>query len=231
MTVEDLVAALRAEVQADFDEDGTGHDLSHLDRVYGLAEQLRLREGGDPLVLAAASYVHDLHRVVERRAGTYDARVERTLIDELIDKTLRATSFPSALVPEVCDCVAFTDRYSFSGHDLEAPSIEAWILRDADNLDAMGAIGIARAFMFGGALREPIWADDVEPSEVYEAGTTTSVVHHFHEKLLRLKDDMLTASGRELAEERHQFMVLFLDELKREWRLADAVSRGTANSA
>ena len=69
VTVEDLVAALRTEVQADFAEDGTGHDLTHLDRVYGLAEQLRLREGGDPLILAAASYVHDFHRVVERGAG------------------------------------------------------------------------------------------------------------------------------------------------------------------
>jgi uncharacterized protein len=229
--MEDLVAALRVEVQADFDEDGTGHDLSHLDRVYGLAEHLRLKEGGDPLVLAAASYVHDFHRVVEHKAGSYDAHVERTTIDDLIQKALGAVDFPGALIPHVCDCVAFTDRYSFSGHALESPSIEARILRDADNLDALGAIGVARAFMFGGALREPIWIAGVEPSDIYEAGKTTSVVHHFHEKLLRLKDDMLTASGRELAEERHEFMVLFLDELKREWRLADIASRGAAPTA
>lgn len=220
MTLGPLLIALRAEVSVDFAGDGTGHDIAHLDRVYGLAERLRLAEGGDPLVLMAASYVHDFHRLIERRTQSYDARVERELVDELIRTVLASVDFPTALVPKVCDCVAFTDRYSFSGHALESPSVEARVLRDADNLDAMGAIGIARAFMFGGALEEPILVDGVEPSAKYEAGRTTSVVHHFHEKLLRLREDMLTRSGRDLADERHEFMVSFLDELQREWNFA-----------
>jgi uncharacterized protein len=212
-----LIDFLRAEVRADFNDDATGHDLSHLDRVHGLAIQLAEDEGGNQLVIAAGCYLHDLHRVVERRTQRFDQRVARRHIDELIEMHLRAVRFPHELIERVCDCVAFTDRYSFSGDDLADPSIEAQVLRDADNLDAMGAIGIARAFMFGGALGEPIWVDGVTPSGTYAAGKTTSVIHHFYEKLLRLQDDMLTVSGRRLAEQRHSFMLMFVEQLRSEW--------------
>lgn len=224
-----LVETLRTAVSADFDGDGTGHDLSHLDRVFGLAEGLRQHEGGDALVLGAACYVHDYHRVLERRTD-FTVRVSREAVEEQIAAVLDRVTFPVELVPSVCECVAFTDRYSFAGHELAAPSIEARILRDADNLDALGAIGIARAFMFGGVLGEPIWVEGVDPSDTYEAGTTTSVVHHFHEKLLRVRDDMLTESGRRLANERHDFMVAFLEELMREWELSGRIHEALPDS-
>jgi uncharacterized protein len=215
-----LVDAIRVQVEADFADDNTGHDIAHLDRVYGLAQRLQESEGGNILVLAGASYVHDYHRVLERRSGAYGGGYKRDAVDDLVAVSLQAVDFPAELIRSVCDCVNFTDRYSFSGHALDAPSIEARILRDADNLDALGAIGIARAFMFGGALREPIWVDHTEPAEEYRAGVTTSVVHHFYEKLLRVKDDMLTDAGRALASERHDFMVAFLGQLRDEWELA-----------
>lgn len=217
--MQSLVAKIRRQVRSDFENDNTGHDLAHLDRVYGISEQLRSVEGGDPTILIGACYVHDFHRVLERLDGSHEG-VEREAVDRLIVRTLTAVEFPTELVTHVCDCVEFTDRYSFSGHDLRAPSIEARILRDADNLDALGAVGIARAFMFGGTLGEPIWVDDTGPSEIYEAGVTRSIVHHFHEKLLRVKDDMLTDTGRALAEERHDFMIAFLNQLRSEWESA-----------
>jgi uncharacterized protein len=223
--MEPLVTAIRTQVSADFEGDSTGHDLAHLDRVFGLAEQLRLIEGGDPLVLAGAAYVHDYHRVLERDAGEYGTGVRRSAIDNLIGRTLSAIDFPPDLISMVCDCVEFTDKYSFSGHVLDPPSLEARILRDADNLDALGAVGIARAFMFGGALGEPIWVDGVDPSDVYEAGATTSIVHHFYEKLLRVRDDMLTTTGRTLADERHDFMVEFLGQIRRELDCANLTQR------
>lgn len=214
----DLIAALRAEVSEDFEGNDPGHDLSHLDRVCGLALKMREEEGGDPLVIAGTSYVHDYHRVIERQRGSR-AAVDRAVVDEQIAVVLDSAGFPANLVATVCDCVAFTDRYSFSGHELDAPGIEATIVRDADNLDALGAIGVARAFIFGGTLGEPIWAEG-DAKDVYEAGLTTSIVHHFHEKLLKLKDDMLTPAGRKLAAERHDFMVVFLDELMAEWAVS-----------
>jgi uncharacterized protein len=215
----DLIAALRAEVRTDFGGEDPGHDLTHLDRVCGLALKLSEDEGGDSLVIAGASYVHDYHRVIERRQEASRAAVDRVIVEDHVVAALDAAGFPSNLVARVCDCVAFTDRYSFSGHVLEAPSIEAAIVRDADNLDALGAIGVARAFIFGGSLGEPIWAEG-DPKEVYEAGQTTSIVHHFQEKLLKLKDDMLTVAGCKLAAKRHDFMVAFLDELMGEWAVS-----------
>jgi uncharacterized protein len=215
----DLIAALRAEVSGDFEGGDPGHDLYHLDRVCGLALKLREEEGGDPLVIAGTCYVHDYHRVVERRLGSSRAAVDHAVVDKHIVAALDRAGFSTSLVATICDCVAFTDRYSFSGHALEAPGVEAAIVRDADNLDALGAIGVARAFIFGGVLGEPIWAEG-DAKEVYEAGPTTSIVHHFHEKLLKLKDDMITTAGRKLAVERHDFMVAFLDELMAEWSVS-----------
>lgn len=227
--METLVTSIRGEVSAAFEGDNTGHDLAHLDRVHGLAEQLRATEGGDAIILAGASYVHDFHRVLERESGSYGALDTRDDATRLIEQTLAAVGYPADRVAPVCECVAFTERYSFSGHSLAAPSLEARILRDADNLDALGAVGIARAFMFGGALGEPIWVDDTRPAEIYEAGATSSIVHHFHEKLLRLKEDMLTDTGRALAEDRHDFMVAFLNRLRSEWEGA-GLSQNTAPS-
>lgn len=215
-----FAARIRSQVSHHFDDDRGGHDLSHLDRVYGLAEQLRSREGGDSGVLAVACYVHDFHRALERESGSYDGADARHAVDDMIVETLTAIEYPPDLVSHVCECVAFTDRYSFAGHALEPPSLEARILRDADNLDAIGAIGVARAFMFGGILGEPIWSDETAPNQLYEAGVSSSIVHHFHEKLLRIKDDMLTAAGKELAAERHEFMVVFLTQLRDEWESA-----------
>jgi len=227
LDIQPLIEAIRKRVSVDFEGDNTGHDLAHLDRVHGLTEKLRLVEGGDPLVLAAACYVHDYHRVLERLAKEHSDEVRGHVDEQLINGVLAGVEFPSHLVRQVFECVEFTDKYSFAGHALGSPSREARILRDADNLDAIGAVGIARAFMFGGALGEPIWVDGVDPSEVYEAGTTTSVVHHFHEKLLRIRDDMLTEAGQAIASQRHDFMVAFLDQLGQEWDTAGLGSQAT----
>lgn len=220
LDLEHLVDSLRRRVGVDFAEDRTGHDLAHLDRVYGLSKQLRDEEGGDPAVIAAACYVHDYHRVFERLAMECGPSITQTVDEDFIASVLADVGFPPNLVPQVFGCVEFTDKYSFSGHCLDSPSVEACILRDADNLDAIGAIGIARAFMFGGALGEPIWVEGTDPAQVYDAGATTSVVHHFHEKLLRIRDDMSTRAGRALADQRHDFMLAFLDRLSGEWKSA-----------
>jgi uncharacterized protein len=98
-------------------------------------------------------------------------------------------------------------------------ALEEAILHDADTLDALGAVGIARAFMFGGLLQEPLWRSDVEISSTYQRGSTASVIHHFYEKLLRLRDDMATVTGKDLATRRHDYMVAFLAQLSDEWQI------------
>jgi uncharacterized protein len=208
----DLTVALRAQIAADFGPHCVGHAMDHLERVSQLAAELREVEGGDGAVIEAACWLHDYHRVVEDEGDDDPAIVEAR-----IRRALEQAGFPRTLVQDVLDCIAFTDRYSFSGHELTSPSLEARIVRDADNLDALGAVGIARAFMYGGKLREPLWVEGVSPRATYRSGPTSSVLHHFFEKLLRVRDDMLTPTGRAMADERHDYMIGFLTRLRREW--------------
>ena len=191
-----------------------GHDVSHLDRVFRLAMGIREQEGGDALVIAAAAYLHDCHRIVEGQVG------RRVGAEEAAGAALAVatgSSLPAQRLDAVLECIAFTGRHRFAGHELGQPSVEAKIVRDADNLDALGAIGIARAFMYGGWLEEPPWVPELPLADVYRPGRATSVVHHVHEKLLKLKDDMLTPTARTEAEARHAFLEEFLDRFLREW--------------
>lgn len=105
-------------------------------------------------------------------------------------------------------CVAIQDRYTYRGDDPEPRSIEGALLRDADNLDVMGAIGIGRTFAYGGVHGTPLW-DPV--------GETYSQLYHFEDKLLRLKDEMHMKPARELAEDRHEFLITFHERFRREW--------------
>lgn len=208
----DLIDALRAHLGREFGPQCVGHALDHLDRVYRLADEISRHEGGDLVVLTAASYLHDYHRVVEREGRADEAIVEARIVD-----ALEAVAFPGDRFDAVLSCIAFTDRYSFAGHALKASSLEAKIVRDADNLDAIGAVGIARAFMFGGHLGEPLWVAGVAPETTYRSGITSSVIHHFFEKLLLVRDDMLTSTGRALANARHDYMLDYLTRLQSEW--------------
>lgn len=208
----ELTATLRTQIEEDFGPGRVGHAMDHLERVVQVALAIREAEGGDRAVIETSCWLHDYHRVIEDE-GSEDPQA----VEARIRRTLDAIAFPRARVQAVLDCIAFTDRYSFAGHALESPSLEAQIVRDADNLDAIGAIGVARAFMFGGKLREPLWVAGVAPEATYRSGPTSSVLHHFFEKLLRVRDDMLTATGRSLAEARHEYMLSFLTRLQSEW--------------
>jgi uncharacterized protein len=201
---------LRQRIAPDFGSESVAHDLGHLDRVWRNCQEIAAVEGGDLIVLAAASYLHDYHRVIERQQKTsvrpYDALGPVELIlDELAE-------FPEELRPSVLSCISSTGRHSFSG-DVLGRGLEERILHDADTLDAIGAVGIARAFMYGGMKQEPLWIPDSRFSLRYTPGSAVSVVHHFHEKLLRLPQDMETEMGRDLAARRHEFTVLYLEQL------------------
>jgi uncharacterized protein len=89
--------------------------------------------------------------------------------------------------------------------------------QDADRLDAIGAVGLARMFMFGGAYRQPLWHPDVPPGYWEHGNMGSSSYNHLHEKLLKLKDTMNTATGRRLAEGRHRFMEQFVTQFEQEW--------------
>lgn len=204
------------EVKKFFKKDPTGHDFYHIKRTFDLAINLQKKEGGDKLVIGAAALLHDIHRYRERNA--------KKLLDvkgslDGVRKILEKTKFPKDKISAVLHCIKHHEAYSFTKGGKKGETKEALILQDADNLDAMGAIGIARCFTFGGAHKVPLWIPEKETKERYYKPyqLATSSIHHFYDKLLKLKDNMNTKTARKIAEKRHKYMKEFLDRFFKEW--------------
>jgi uncharacterized protein len=191
----------------------SSHDWSHVERVWENARAILVTEpGADATVVELAALLHDIadwkFHDGDLSAGPAAARAWLTAIDA-----------PTELADQVVDIVA---RVSFKGAGVpdDMPTLEGRIVQDADRLDALGAIGIARAFAYGGHRGRSIYARD-EPAVRHESAaaymaSTSSTVNHFHEKLLLLADRMHTAGGRRLAAGRHAYMVGFLEQLDAE---------------
>lgn len=183
------------------------HDFQHIERVYQNALAiLHTEPDADEEVVKIAVLLHD----VSDKKYTDSKEQEEKLIAEL--------QMSEEKKQHIRDCIA---QVSFNGgNELEATSIEAKIVRDADRLDAIGAVGIARTFAFGGAKGRKLYDEAeearTEMSEEEYRSKNTSSVTHFYEKLLLLKDLMTTNKGKQMAEDRHQFMVSFLDQLQSE---------------
>jgi uncharacterized protein len=192
-----------AEMGAWLDGDSSGHDAHHVWRVFATATEIAAAEGADVGVVGAAALVHDVHRAMD---GTEFVHPEASLPE--VRAVLERAGFPEAKIPEVLHCVAVHDEYEYRGDDVGAETLEAEILRDADNLDAMGAVGVARNFAFTGDYGNPLW----DP-----AGEEYSGLYHFRDKLLELRDEMHTEAAREIAADRHEFLEAFVDRFEREW--------------
>jgi uncharacterized protein len=218
-----VLVELERRVQTKLSADATGHDQWHVSRVRRLAVILANEEGADQLVVEAAALLHDLYRPEESREGLLHYGPEalagmRTLLLEV--------EFPPEKIDAVLHCVEVHENYGFSGDQTRA-SLEAFILRDADRLDAVGAIGIARVFMFSGAHGRSLWEPDERPKH-WSANQRPggSAITHFYEKLLRLEEEMHTQTARRCARRRHEFMERFLEEFFAEWRGDDCDGKG-----
>lgn len=213
MTVDALVDRTVAHMRNQLERESSGHDWWHVYRVWRLARHIALAEGADTKVVELAALLHDIadwkfHDGDESANG-------RSARDWLI----RLDAAPE-LIDQVCDIV---DRVSFRGGGVsdEMPTHEGQIVQDADRLDAIGAVGIARVFAFGGFMGRPIYDPDERPAvhataEMYKRSSSASITH-FYEKLLLLRDRMHTDTARRLAEGRHQFMEEFLSQFYTEW--------------
>ena len=156
-----VMSRVQSTIDDVFNPSVVAHDASHLQRVAETSVLLASSEMcRNYSVLLPAAYLHDYHRLLEARTGSY---VSPEMAQPELESYLH--SIPELSRPEIeqiCACVNFTEKYRCAGHSLDGPdvSIEAKIVRDADILDATGAVGIARAFMFGGFLGEPIWTEN-----------------------------------------------------------------------
>ncbi|MGE6629684.1 HD domain-containing protein [Bacillus sp. NPDC077027] len=178
--------------------EGTGHDILHVERVRHQAVAIAQKEGGSLFIIEMSAIVHDV----------IDKKLEddiRLLPQQLHERLLLwgVTKTQAFYIMDIVTTMSFRDR-----HLVTRPmTLEGMIVQDADRLDAMGAIGIARVFLYAGATNEPIYATGHRQGSVFS---------HMEEKLLKLKDVMNTKSGIQLAKERHQFMCLFIRKLKDE---------------
>jgi uncharacterized protein len=183
------------------------HDFDHVLRVLTLAERIAQSEGADPEIVRTATLLHDVARGHGDRMATDHAQAGAELARQLL------AGHPPDRVEAVAHAIA-AHRFRTG----PAPqTIEAKVLHDADKLDAIGAIGVARAFAYGGHEGQRLWAK-VPPAytENWDNRHAHTPVHEYVMKLSKIKDRLLTASARQLAEGRHQFMVAFFQQLDRE---------------
>ena len=200
-------------VKTSFLGEGTGHDWHHIDRVRNVALKLAESEGADAEVVELAALLHDIadHKFHDHDLFAGPAKAKAIILEY---------SGSQELAERVSTIISET---SFKGAGVETPvsSIESAVVQDADRLDAIGAIGIARTFAYGGSKNQPIYDPELKPvahdNFAAYAKTRTSTINHFYEKLLLLKDRMHTESGKKMAEERHHFMEEYLERFYAEW--------------
>lgn len=192
--------------------EGSGHDWFHIERVYKTSLYLADKENANIFVVSLAALLHDIDDWKFSKDNTTNTTNIEAFLDSIdVDKKTIAT---------VCSIIK---TLSFKGGvvDSTQTTIEGKIVQDADRLDAIGAIGIARTFAYGGNKDRLMYDPSISPktfnslSEVKDEENHT--INHFYEKLLKLKDLMNTDSGRKLALERHEFMKKFLEQFYLEW--------------
>lgn len=194
--------------------DASGHDWWHVHRVRQTALSLADAEGADREVCELAALLHDV-------ADWKFHEGDETAGPRVVREWLGTQSVDLTVVEHVA---AIVEQLSFKGAGVatEMPTLEGKCVQDADRLDAIGAIGIARTFAFGGAFGRQMYDPDHPPElhATFAAYKSKSgpTINHFYEKLLLLRDRMQTATGRRWAEERHRFLEVFLDQFFREWQ-------------
>jgi uncharacterized protein len=202
------------EARALYEEADSAHDFSHVLRVLALAEHLAEQEGADLSIVRTAALLHDLARAEDVEMGL-DADRET---DHAIIAAAEARRILSRQPEEIVEAVAHAIEAHRFRNGIEPQTIEAKVLFDADKLDAIGAVGTARAFAYGGSLGQPLWAD-VSEGYIPGAGEEPHTAHHeFHVKLKNVKDRLYTESGRRMAVQRHQFMCTFFEQMAAEVR-------------
>lgn len=193
----------------------SGHDWFHIERVWKLSLKIQEKEGGDKLVIELAALLHDI-------ADPKFHNGDETIASRIVNEFLTEQKVDSETIEKV---IFIIENMSFKNRN-DAPEnlpLELKIVQDADRLDAIGAIGIARTFNFGGYKNNLMYHPDIEPKlnqskEEYKKSNGTTI-NHFYEKLLLLKDLLNTETAKEIAEHRHQFMLQFLDEFYKEWNV------------
>lgn len=195
-----------------FADDCSGHDYHHTMRVYRLAVQIAKKENASLLIVQLAALLHDAD---DAKLSPETYATKKNAVD-----FMESNGVDNEIIEAVCKII---EEVSFVGTDSVVPStIEGKCVQDADRLDAMGAIGIARAFAYGGSKGRKIYDPKIKSlvnmsKEKYCKNQNSTSINHFYEKLLLLKDMMNTDTAKRIAEHRQTIMEDYLEEFMLEW--------------
>jgi uncharacterized protein len=191
--------------------DASSHGWDHAERVWNLCKHIGSVEGGDLEILRPAAYLHDIGRPEEKASGgevchaVAGAARARLILQEQGCDTI--------IVEKVVHCIA-SHRFRRNGE--QPGTLEARVLFDADKLDAIGAVGIGRAFLFAGEVGARLHNPQADIPATQPYSSEDTAFREFSVKLQKVKDRMLTPTGKRMADDRHRFMVAYFDRLTRE---------------
>lgn len=192
-----------------------GHDWSHIERVYKNA--IQIAQGSNDINILVVELGALLHDIADSKFHNGDESIGPKIAREFLE----LHQVDENVIREVINIIENISFKNTKDKTQKYTSKELQIVQDADRLDAIGAIGIARAFNYGGFKNRELYNPQIQPNlnmskEEYK-NAKAPTINHFYEKLLLLKDKMNTPKGRELAEERHRFMEVFLEQFYKEW--------------
>ena len=214
MNNRELIEATKKFVKTTLVDAEGGHDWYHTLRVYNNAMLIAKNEEVDEFIVAIGALLHD---IADSKFNDGDESIGPKIAREFLFKH-NVDSLVIEHVIKIIENISFNKTLETSEG---FSSLELDVIQDADRLDAIGAIGIARCFNYGGFKNRAIYIPDIKPNlnmtkEEYKTSTAPSI-NHFYEKLLLLKDKMNTKTGRRIAEDRHQFMKDYLHQFYAEW--------------
>jgi len=216
MDKKEIISLTISYVKETLDGAEGGHDWFHIERVYNNAKLIAKGESVDLFIVELGALLHDIadakfhngdETIGPKKAASFlkSLNIEEELINHIVN-IIHHVSFKTSLDPNSAN--------KFQSNELS-------VIQDADRLDAIGAIGIARAFNYGGfknrSLYDPLIAPNIDQDKETYKNSTAPTINHFYEKLLLLKDKMNTITGRKIAEKRHRFMEQYLEQFYDEW--------------
>lgn len=214
--LEEYIEVIKPHIIELFKEDSSGHDIGHLIRTMNLALSICDKENGDRLIVGIAAFMHDIHRIMQNECGHFVSPKDSL---PKVREILSNTDLSSDTIDKICYAIEHHEEYSWSGNKVD--DINTLILQDADNLDAIGAIGIGRVFVYSSKNNIPMYDEEIpiDESDNYadEKNDPTSI-HHFYHKLFKLGDNMNTNTAKEIAKKRIDFMKEYVDEFLNEWK-------------
>ncbi len=192
--------------------EGSGHDWYHIERVYNTANLLCREENADEFIVSMTALLHDI--------DDWKFSIQNDTNTTITEDFLKSLEVDEESINKIVEIIK-TISYKGGIVDSTQKTIEGMIVQDADRLDAIGAIGIARAFAYGGNKNRQIYDPNIDPIKFTSLDQVKNennhTINHFYEKLLKLKDLMNTETAKDIANKRHKFMETFLEEFYYEW--------------